>query len=270
MAPPRPGPAVSSPLLTVEGLTKSYRGVPAVQDLSFAVAAGSVTGLIGPNGSGKSTTIDCLSGSQRPDAGAWRLNGRPLAGLPLHELAQAGLIRTFQAVRVYETLTVTDNLRIAAQAFDGTGWADHLLRTARWRASEAAAGERAGALLELVGLTTHAGSLAGVLSYGQRKLLQICAAMMGRPRLIMLDEPVAGVNPTMVRHIEEVVRRLQAEGVTLLIVEHNVEFIMRLCDRVVVLDLGRKIAEGPPALIREDPRVLAAYIGTGRKRAVPA
>ena len=253
-------------LLEVRGLGKSYRGIPAVADLSFDVPDASITGLIGPNGSGKSTTIDCLSGFQRPDGGEWSLDGQPLHRLALHEVAKAGLTRTFQAVRVYEEMSLTDNLLVAAGAFDGTGWIDQLLRNQRWRAAEAEAAARAHKLIELVGLTAHADSPARVLSYGQRKLLQISAAMMARPRLIMLDEPVAGVNPTMIRRIEEVIRKLRDEGTTFVIVEHNVDFIVSLCDRVIVLDLGRKLAEGPPAIIREDQRVLAAYIGTGRRR----
>ncbi len=253
-------------LLEVRSLAKSYRGVPAISDLSFDVPGASITGLIGPNGSGKTTTIDCLSGSQRADAGQWRLDGQALNGLALDKVAKAGLIRTFQVVRVYEDLSLVDNLLVAAGAFDGTGWADQLFRTKRWGRAEAHAGARAQSLIEVVGLSMHAGSPARMLSYGQRKLLQICSAMMSRPRLIMLDEPVAGVNPTMIRRIEDVIRKLRADGTAFVIVEHNVDFILSLCDRVIVLDLGRKLAEGDPTAIREDQRVLAAYIGIGRRR----
>ncbi len=254
-----------SALLEVQGLAKAYRGLAAVSDLSFDIPDGSITGLIGPNGSGKSTTIDCLTGFQPASAGAWSLAGRPLHGMTPQAMAQAGLTRTFQAVRVYDALTLLDNLRLAAQSSDGTGWADALLRTRRWRAAEAAATARGRDLLGLTGLLEHADAPAARLSYGQRKLLQLAAAVMARPRLVMLDEPVAGVNPTMILRIADVLRRINAEGATLMIVEHNVDFILSLCDRVIVLDLGRKLAEGPPSLIRTDPAVLAAYLGTGRK-----
>ncbi len=257
-------------LLDVHGLGKAYRGIPAVDDLSFSVPTSSITGLIGPNGSGKSTTLDCLTGFQRADSGRWSLGGAPLDRLPLHDVAKAGMTRTFQAVRVYEEMTLTENLQVAAGAFDGTRWRHHFFRTRRWREAEAEAAERARGFIELVGLGKHTHSPASVLSYGQRKLLQICAAMMARPRLIMLDEPVAGVNPTMIRHIEVLIRKLRDAGTTFVIVEHNVDFIVSLCDRVIVLDLGKKLAEGPPSIIREDHRVLSAYIGSRRRKAQDA
>jgi len=248
-------------LLEVRGLTKRYFGLTALDDVSYEVEAGSVIGLIGPNGSGKSTSIDCISGFQRPDAGAWFLDGQPLAGLPAYRIARAGLTRTFQTVRAYDELSLLDNLRVAAQESDGCGWIASLRRSAAVRDKEARAAARGVALLESVGLARYADAPAAILSYGQRKLLAIAAAMMAHPRVVILDEPVAGVNPTMVRHIERVIRQLNAQGVTLVIVEHNVEFIMNLCHRVVVLDAGHKIAEGPPSLIRSDPHVLAAYLG---------
>jgi branched-chain amino acid transport system ATP-binding protein len=255
-----------SALLEVRGLSRHYRALAAVDDLSFDVPAGSITGLIGPNGSGKSTTIDCLTGFQPANAGRWTLDGLTLHGKTPQAMAQAGLTRTFQAVRVYDALSLLDNLRLAAQASDGTGWADALLQNRRWRAAEAAADARARDLLGLVGLLDFANAPAERLSYGQRKLLQLAAAVMARPKLVMLDEPVAGVNPTMILRIGDILRRLRNDGVTLVVVEHNVDFIVGLCDRVIVLAAGRKLAEGPPSLIRSDPAVLAAYLGTGRKR----
>jgi branched-chain amino acid transport system ATP-binding protein len=249
------------PLLEVRGVTKRYLGLTAVDSLSYQVEAGSIVGLIGPNGSGKSTSIDCISGFQRVDAGEWFLDGEPLAGLAPHRIALAGLTRSFQTVRAYDELSLLDNLCVASQESDGAGWWPSLLRGASVRSKEAAARARGRELLNTVGLAAYADAPAAVLSYGQRKLLAIAASMMARPRLVVLDEPVAGVNPTMVRHIEKVISQLNAEGVTLVIVEHNVEFIMNLCQRVIVLESGRKIADGPPSLIRSDPRVLAAYLG---------
>jgi branched-chain amino acid transport system ATP-binding protein len=244
-------------MLKVEGLSKRYLGLAAVDDFSFEVEDGAVVGLIGPNGSGKSTSIDCISGFQRADGGRWFLGGHELTGLAPHRIAQAGLTRTFQTVRAYDELTLLENLCVAMQENDGIGWLQALARGAPLKRADAAATTRAHDLLETVGLSEYAQAPAAILSYGQRKLLAIAASMMARPKLVVLDEPVAGVNPTMIRRIEDVIRKLNAEGVTLVVVEHNVDFIMNLCSRVVVLESGQKIAEGPPALIRSDPRVLA-------------
>jgi branched-chain amino acid transport system ATP-binding protein len=251
-------------LFEVKGLTKRYFGLTAVDELSYSIEANGIVGIIGPNGSGKSTSIDCVTGFQRPDSGQWFLDGQPLAGLPAHRIAHAGLVRTFQNVRAYDEMSLLENLCIASQEQDGIGWLRALAGGAALRRAEGSTVARAQELLAMIGLSDHAEAPAAALSYGQRKLLAIAATMMARPRLVVLDEPVAGVNPTMIRNIERAIRNLNAEGVALIIIEHNVDFVMNLCSRVLVLESGRKIAEGSPSLIRSDPRVLQAYLGKAR------
>jgi branched-chain amino acid transport system ATP-binding protein len=251
-------------LFEARGLAKHYYGLTAVDDFSFSATSGDILGLIGPNGSGKSTSIDCISGFQRADAGRWFLDGAELTGLPPHRIARAGLTRTFQTVRAYDELTLLENLRVAAQESDGVGWLQALTRSPALREAEAASRSRALQLLETVGLAEYGEAPAAILSYGQRKLLAIAATIMANPRLVLLDEPVAGVNPTMIQRIAAVIRQLNGDGVTFVIVEHNVDFILSLCNRVVVLEAGRKLAEGPPEIIRSDARVLAAYLGRSR------
>jgi ABC-type branched-subunit amino acid transport system ATPase component len=248
-------------LLEVDSLAKSFSGVRAVDGISFAVRPNTITGIIGPNGSGKSTTIDCISGFQRIDAGRVRLAGIDITGRPPQLIARAGLMRTFQTVRTYEQMSLVENLLIAAQQFDPAGWWDELARTRQYREARQAATERARELIALIGLSRYAEIPTGILSYGQKKLVALAAALMPQPKIVILDEPVAGVNPTRIREVEAVIHRLHAAGETFLIIEHNVEFITNLCGRVLVFDQGRKLMEGTPAEVHGDPRVLAAYLG---------
>jgi branched-chain amino acid transport system ATP-binding protein len=250
-----------SAILQVTELRKSYAGVHALDGVSFAVEAGSVTGLIGPNGSGKSTAIDCISGFQKRDSGEVVLAGNDITGLPAHQIARAGLMRTFQTVRIYERLSLRDNLAIAAQQFDPATWIDEFLRTRRYRQAVDKAEVRARELVELIGLKRYWEIETGILSYGQKKLVALAAALMPHPKIVVLDEPVAGVNPTRIREIEVALAALNRAGETFLIVEHNVEFITNLCHRVIVLDQGKKLAEGTAAEIHTDARVLEAYLG---------
>jgi branched-chain amino acid transport system ATP-binding protein len=251
-----------SAVLRVSGLRKAYAGVHALDGVSFEVEAGSITGLIGPNGSGKSTTIDCISGFQKLDAGRVVLADRDITGRVSHLIARAGMMRTFQTVRVYEKLSLRDNLAIATQQFDKATWVDELLRTRRLRAAVEAADQRARALVELIGLQRYYEIETGILSYGQKKLVALAAALMPHPKIVVLDEPVAGVNPSRIREIEVALQQLNEAGETFLIVEHNVEFITTLCHKVIVLDQGQKLAEGTAAEIHADSRVLEAYLGT--------
>jgi branched-chain amino acid transport system ATP-binding protein len=250
-----------SAILTIAGLSKSFSGIDAVQNASFDVQEGSITGLIGPNGSGKSTTIDCISGFQRLDAGHVELDGQDITNLNAAAVARAGLVRTFQNVRVYDSYDLLDNLLVADASFRELNWFDALVRTRAFRRTSTAAHDRARELIDLVGLTRLIDAPATVLSYGQKKLLAFAAAMMARPRLIVLDEPVAGVNPTRVNEVAEILRKANATGISFLIVEHNVEFINSLCHKVVVFEQGSKLTEGSPDDVRSDPRVLEAYLG---------
>jgi neutral amino acid transport system ATP-binding protein len=242
-----------SALLEVSGLVKRFGGVVAVDSCSLTVAEGSVTGLIGPNGSGKTTLFDLLTGFQQPDSGQVTFEARPITGLPPDRVHRLGIGRTFQLARVFPRLTVLENLLVPVRRRGLTA-----LLTGAGGGGEA---RRARELLEFLGLTGLAGEPAGRLSYGQRKLLELAAVMMSRPRLVLLDEPAGGVNPGLLESIAGSIRELNAQGVTFLIVEHNMGFVMDLCDPVVVLDRGRPIACGTPDQVRADPAVLDAYLG---------
>jgi ABC-type branched-subunit amino acid transport system ATPase component len=240
-------------LLEVEGVAKRFGGVAAVADCSLQVPEGTVTALIGPNGSGKTTLFNIVTGYLPADAGAICFAGRRFDRPDPARLYRSGLTRTFQQARVFPSLTLIENLVAAIHQ----SWRS-LLR-ARVTRSDA---ERARDVLEQFGLARLAERRAGELSFGQRKLLEFGAVLMGRPRLVLLDEPTSGVNPVMVEAMERHIRELHAQGLTFLVVEHDMNLVMRLCDPVIVLDHGAKIAEGHPDEVRSDPRVLDAYLGT--------
>jgi neutral amino acid transport system ATP-binding protein len=239
-------------LLAVEGLTKSFGGIRALDECSFEIAEGSVGALIGPNGSGKTTAFNVITGFQAADAGRLTFRGRVVRHPDPCRLQRLGLARTFQQARIFAGLTVLENVVLG--------------RNQSWRAllGRRVSGSdrrRAEDLLDEFGLAAHADRPAGRLSYGQRKLLEFASVLMADPILVLLDEPAAGINPIMVKTMEDHIRRRHAQGVTFIIVEHEMKFVMRLCDPVIVLDRGRRIACAAPEIVQNDPRVLDAYLG---------
>jgi len=248
-------------LLEIRGLIKRFIGVTAVDQVDLGVERGELVSLIGPNGSGKTTLFNCVTGYAAADGGQVFFRGRDLTNAPCHRVAKLGIARTFQQVSVFPRLSVLDNLLVFLQQHQEERLLARLLRTRRLRRLEADAIERARELLELVGLAHRADAVAGGLSYGQRKLLAFAAALMSDPELLLLDEPAAAVNPTMINQMKQHILALHRQGKTVLLVEHNMEVVMDISQRIVVLDYGRKIAEGPPEAIRRDPRVVEAYFG---------
>lgn len=245
--------ALAQPLVTVDDLRKSFGGVQAVQECSFTVERGSITGLIGPNGSGKTTVFNLLDGSLRQDAGTIQLSGRMVHTLARWQRAHAGLARTYQATRVFPHLTTLENLAVASDAFSLGR-----LRTSAISGSEA---KRSREWLDFVGMGAYAGHPAGQLSYGEQKLVELAQALMLEPQLLLLDEPAAGINPALVERLSAIVRQLNGCGMTVLIVEHNMPMVLSLCDRIHVLAQGRVLASGAPGEIERDPAVLDAYLG---------
>jgi neutral amino acid transport system ATP-binding protein len=239
-------------LLEIRHLTKRFGGITAVDDCAFEVAAGSITALIGPNGSGKTTVFNLITGYVKADAGDIAFDGRGYTRPEPGTLCRRGLVRTFQQARVFPVLSVVENLVVAAVH---PWWA---LATPRSSKIDRA---RADELMTDFGLSHVADLPASQLSYGQRKLLEFAAVLMSRPQLVLLDEPTAGVNPTMVSTMERHVRARNADGITFLVVEHDMNVVMRLCDPVIVLDHGAPIAQGAPATVQADPAVLDAYLG---------
>jgi branched-chain amino acid transport system ATP-binding protein len=248
-------------LLEVDDLSKAFRGLSAVDHVGLKVGAGTVHGLIGPNGAGKTTFFNLVSGLLPPDQGRIRLDGQSLDGLPPWRRTAAGLARTFQNIRMFGEMSVLENVMTGRHLRIASGVLGALIRSRGFRDAEAAAKAASLDLLRLIGLAAAAGQRAGALSYGDQRRLEIARALAAFPKLLMLDEPAAGLNPAETHALADLIRGLRERGVTILLVEHDMPFVMGLCDRITVLNFGRKIAEGTPGEIRADAGVIEAYLG---------
>ena len=251
----------AEPLLIVSRVEKRFGGLKALDGVSIEVARGSITGLIGPNGAGKTTLFDVVSGLLAPDAGEIRLGPYRLDGRPAHAIARLGVARTFQIPRPLARLTVLENLLLYAKDQSGEHLRGLVTRRAAIGRQETALTSRAVEILELTELAALRDAPAGTLSGGQKKLLELARVLMADPLLILLDEPGAGVNPTLMRSLVAAIRELHARGMTFLLIEHDMDLITELCDPVIVLAEGRRLVEGPFAQVRRDPQVLEAYLG---------
>jgi branched-chain amino acid transport system ATP-binding protein len=248
-------------ILEVDQLTLKFGGLTALDDVSFHINEGEILGLIGPNGAGKTTCFNAITGVYKPTSGAIRFNGESLAGKKRFEITQSGIARTFQNIRLFPTMTALENVLVGADAQHSTGIFSALFRLPKHRREEAEGHDRAMELLRFMGLGKQADELAANLSYGDQRRLEIARAMATRPKLICLDEPAAGFNPQEKRVLMDLIRKVRDQGFTVLLIEHDMRLVMGVTDRIVVLEFGKKIAEGAPAEIRDNPAVIAAYLG---------
>jgi len=252
---------MSAPALEAVGLAKSFGGVRAVNDVSFSVPDGSLTALIGPNGAGKTTLFNLVTRLYEPDAGEVRFRGRPLAGLSPARIAALGLVRTFQAARIFPGMTALENVLAGAHLHvRSSAWRQMLWLPAA-RREERELVRSADALLDLVGLSAFRDAAATDLPMGAQKLLEVIRALMARPGMVLLDEPAAGLNDAETAELASLLRAVSASGITVVVVEHNMSLVMGVADRVIVLDIGAVVASGTPAEIQKNPRVIEAYVG---------
>jgi ABC-type branched-subunit amino acid transport system ATPase component len=249
-------------ILKIDKIKKAFGGLVALNECSLDVKENSITGLIGPNGSGKTSLFNVITGFYRPDEGAVIFKGQEITRLSPHEITLEGIVRTFQITRVFSGLTVLENMLYAPKNQQGEKFLRALFQIGPIRRQEKINRQKAMDLLELVGLAELHSEYGANLSYGQKKLLELGRALLTSPELIMLDEPAAGINPTMIKKMSQVILDLHQEGKTFLIIEHDMQFVMGICEKVFVLDFGEKISEGPPEVIQKDENVVKAYLGT--------
>ncbi|MGB3351246.1 MAG: ABC transporter ATP-binding protein [Mycobacterium sp.] len=259
--PSLPGSSKPDPILVVDGVSRSFGGLKAVDVAHLEVQRGAITGLIGPNGAGKTTLFNLLTGFDRPDTGSWKIEGENLGRLHPHQVARRGVVRTFQLTKALARMSVLDNVRLGARHQTGERMLSALLPMT-WRGQEARITERAHEMLHRFKLDTKAEDMAGSLSGGQRKLLEMARALMSNPKVVMLDEPMAGVNPVLTQSLLEHVKSLREEGMTVIFVEHDMDVIRDISDWVVVMAQGSIIAESPPDALADNTAVVDAYLGS--------